>query len=72
MPRRAAAVAGRNKFPGLKGMDLAKRRVHQEIYPWNDGAVWKTQAKRPRPQSRVHVVAYDVGIKRKHLRILAE
>jgi len=61
-----AAVRAAKKFPGLKGMDLAKAVCTKKIYQWNDGAVWKTQAKPPRPQSRVHVVAYDFGIKRKH------
>ena len=36
------------------------------------GCIWKTSSKPPRPQSRVHVVAYDFGIKRNILRILAE
>jgi carbamoyl-phosphate synthase small subunit len=67
-----AAVRAARKFPGLKGMDLAKAVCTKKIYQWNDGAVWKTQAKPPRPQSRVHVVAYDFGIKRNILRILAE
>jgi carbamoyl-phosphate synthase small subunit len=67
-----AAVRAARKFPGLKGMDLAKAVATKKIYQWNDGAVWKTQAKPPRPQSRVHVVAYDFGIKRNILRILAE
>jgi carbamoyl-phosphate synthase small subunit len=53
-------------------MDLAKAVSTKRIYQWNDGAVWKTQAKPPRPQSRVHVVAYDFGIKRNILRILSE
>jgi carbamoyl-phosphate synthase small subunit len=34
--------------------------------------IWKTAAKPPRPQSRLHVVAYDYGMKRSILRILAE
>ena len=60
------------KFPGLKGMDLAKVVTTKKIYQWNDGLIWKTSSKPPRPQSRLHVVAYDFGIKRDILRILAE
>ena len=60
------------KFPGLKGMDLAKAVSTKKIYQWNDGVIWKSTAKPPRPQSRLHVVAYDFGIKRNILRILAE
>ena len=70
----AAAVRAATKFPGLKGMDLAKAVSTKRVFQWNDGTIWKTKAsaKPPRPQSRVHVVAYDYGIKRNILRILAE
>ncbi len=67
-----AAVRAARKFPGLKGMDLAKTVSTKKIYQWNDGAIWKAAKKPPRPQNRVHVVAYDYGIKRNILRILSE
>jgi carbamoyl-phosphate synthase small subunit len=67
-----AAVRAAKKFPGLKGMDLAKVVTTKKVYQWNDGLIWKTTSKPPRPQSRLHVVAYDFGIKRDILRILAE
>jgi carbamoyl-phosphate synthase small subunit len=67
-----AAVRAAKKFPGLKGMDLAKVVSTKKIYQWNDGLIWKSAAKPPRPQSRLHVVAYDFGVKRNILRILAE
>ncbi len=67
-----AAVRAAKKFPGLKGMDLAKAVSTKKIYQWNDGVIWKSGNRPPRPQSRVHVVAYDYGIKRNILRILAE
>ncbi len=68
-----AAVRAARKFPGLKGMDLAKAVSTKKIYQWNDGLVWKNSGPRPpRPQSRLHVIAYDYGIKRNILRILAE
>ena len=67
-----AAVRAAKKFPGLKGMDLAKAVSTKKIYQWNDGLLWKSSSKPPRPQSRVHVVAYDFGMKRNILRILAE
>ena len=51
---------------------MAKAVSTKKIYQWNDGLIWKTTAKPPRPQSRLHVVAYDFGIKRNILRILAE
>ncbi len=68
-----AAVRAAKKFPGLKGMDLAKVVSTKRGYQWNDGLVFKAAAaKPPRPQSRLHVVAYDFGIKRNILRILGE
>ena len=69
----AAAVRAAKKFPGLKGMDLAKVVSTKRTYQWNEGLVWKPSDRTPpRPQSRLHVVAYDFGIKRNILRLLAE
>jgi carbamoyl-phosphate synthase small subunit len=68
----ANAIHAARKFPGLKGMDLAKAVTTKRSYQWNDGVVWGSEAKMPRPQNRLHVVAYDFGIKRNILRILAE
>jgi len=68
----ADAVRLAKKFPGLKGMDLAKAVSTKRVYQWNDGALWKPANRPPRPQSRLHVVAYDYGIKRNILRLLAE
>ncbi len=67
------AVHAARRFPGLKGMDLAKVVSTRERYQWNDGSIWR-EANRPtlRPQQRLHVVAYDFGIKRNILRLLAD
>jgi len=67
------AVMAARKFPGLAGMDLAKVVSTRERYQWNDGTIWRN-AGRPtlRPQQRLHVVAYDFGIKRNILRLLAD
>ena len=69
----AAAVRAAKHFPGLKGMDLAKVVSTREIYQWNDGTIVRG-ADRPtiRAQQRLHVVAYDYGIKRNILRLLAD
>ena len=69
----AAAVRAATRFPGLKGMDLAKVVTTKEIYQWNDGTLARG-ADRPsiRAQQRLHVVAYDYGIKRNILRLLAD
>jgi carbamoyl-phosphate synthase small subunit len=68
-----AAVQLARRFPGLAGMDLAKVVTTRERYQWNDGAIWRAPG-RPtlRPQQRLHVVAYDFGIKRNILRLLAD
>ena len=68
----ANAVRAAKKFPGLKGMDLAKAVTTKRSYQWNDGGLWKPARRPPRPQSRLHVVAYDFGIKRNILRLLAD
>lgn len=62
------AIAG---FPGLKGMDLAKVVSVTEPYPWTEN-VWHLQhGHRQAENLTKHVVAYDFGIKRNILRLLA-
>jgi carbamoyl-phosphate synthase small subunit len=69
----AAAVKAARKFPGLKGMDLAKVVTTKRAFQWNEGSVWPESARAPiRSQQRLHVVAYDFGIKRNILRLLAD
>jgi carbamoyl-phosphate synthase small subunit len=68
-----AAVHAARKFPGLKGMDLAKVVSTKKTYQWNEGTNWGLeQGPKPRPGQRVHVVAYDYGIKRNILRCLSD
>ena len=69
----AAAIRAAKRFPGLKGMDLAKVVSTRENFQWNDGTIGRG-ADRPtiRAQQRLHVVAYDYGIKRNILRLLAD
>ena len=68
-----AAVHAARRFPGLAGMDLARVVSTKEDYQWNDGTIWRTPG-RPalRPAQRLHVVAYDFGVKRNILRLLAD
>jgi carbamoyl-phosphate synthase small subunit len=68
----ADAVRAAKKFPGLKGMDLAKVVSTKRAYQWNDGSLWQAARGPTRPQTRLHVVAYDFGIKRNILRLLAD
>ena len=69
----AAAVRAATRFPGLKGMDLAKVVTTRESFQWNEGGIDRN-GERPvvRAQQRLHVVAYDYGIKRNILRLLAD
>ncbi len=68
----AAAVIAARKFPGLKGMDLAKVVTTRRAFQWNEGSVWPEIARTLRSHQRLHVVAYDFGIKRNILRLLAD
>ena len=68
-----AAVKAARKFPGLKGMDLAKVVSTKRTFQWNEGTVWPDNSRAPiRAHQRLHVVAYDFGIKRNILRLLAD
>ncbi|MFN4325384.1 MAG: glutamine-hydrolyzing carbamoyl-phosphate synthase small subunit [Azonexus sp.] len=67
----AKALAMAKAFPGLAGMDLAKVVSAKAGYEW-DEAEWTLQGYKQRTEARFHVVAYDFGVKRNILRMLAE
>lgn len=68
----AYAIEQAKGFPGLKGMDLAKEVSTAEQYAWNQGE-WKLEEGYPELQHEkpFHVVAWDYGVKRNILRMLA-
>jgi len=67
------AIEAARRFPGLKGMDLAKVVSTKRAFQWNEGTNWALeQGPKRRPGQRLHVVAYDFGIKRNILRLLAD
>ncbi len=67
----ALAVDAARAFPGLKGMDLAKEVTCAESSEWLEGE-WTLADGYVTPGShRYHVVAYDFGVKRNILRMLA-
>lgn len=77
-PDPAAALEAARAFPGLKGADLAQGVSTAEPYPWSEGS-WRTPerggpfASRPAPPAgHFRVVAYDFGVKRNILRLLAD
>ena len=66
------ALAAARVFPGLAGMDLAKEVSRPDIGHWREGA-WSLGAGYARKDGQgPHVVAYDFGVKRNILRLLAE
>lgn len=65
------ALSLAREFPGLKGMDLAKVVTVKESYQWTEG-VWNLEAGyREAKAGTFKVVAYDFGVKRNILRMLA-
>ena len=68
----AEAIAAARAFPGLAGMDLARVVSTTEPYAWSEGR-WVLGAGYPQVQQlRHHVVAFDYGVKRNILRLLAQ
>ena len=68
---RDEALAAARTFPGLAGMDLAKVVSTRQPYEWAEGE-WSLAAGYAKAgESRFHVVAYDFGVKRNILRMLA-
>ena len=69
----AAALVQAKAFPGLKGMDLAKEVTTKESFEWSEGS-WTLTGGLPAPKTdcKYHVVAYDYGVKRNILRMLAD
>ncbi len=66
------AVEAARKFPGLKGMDLAKEVSVREAYSWRDGQLDLDSDRFASAEPKFKVVAYDFGVKRNILRMLAE
>ena len=69
----ATAVAHARKFPGIAGTDLAKFVTTAERYQWAQGTTFGHSGPLlTRKVAPYHVVAYDFGIKRNILRLLAD
>ncbi len=68
-----AARQAADAFPGLQGMDLAGEVSIDSAYEWDEGAwAFADGGYRPAQDTGRHVVAYDFGVKRNILRLLAE
>ncbi|HQR22710.1 MAG TPA: glutamine-hydrolyzing carbamoyl-phosphate synthase small subunit [Burkholderiaceae bacterium] len=73
----AAALTRAKAHPGMSGQDLARVVSTDEAYPWTEGS-WRLSRDDGTPghvtpaSHRFHVVAYDFGVKRNILRLLAD
>ncbi|PKO62045.1 MAG: carbamoyl-phosphate synthase small subunit, partial [Betaproteobacteria bacterium HGW-Betaproteobacteria-17] len=68
----AKALEAARAFPGLAGMDLAKVVTTAASYEWSE-TEWKLgRGYGQQTAPRFHVVAFDYGVKRNILRMLAE
>jgi carbamoyl-phosphate synthase small subunit len=59
-------------FSGLKGMDLAKEVTTESSYPWKEGSWQLGKGHQNVTDTPFKVVAYDYGVKRNILRMLAD
>ena len=66
------AIEAARKFPGLKGMDLARVVSTDQPYRWSEGQLDLDRDAFASAEPRFKVVAYDFGAKRNILRMLAE
>ena len=66
-----AAIAQARAFPGLAGMDLAKVVSAERTVEWTEGEWTLGEGYQAERKTRFHVVAYDFGVKRNILRMLA-
>ena len=66
------ALEAARKFPGLKGMDLAKVVSTDKSYAWREGQLDLDSNQFVSAAPKYKVVAYDYGVKLNILRMLAE
>ena len=66
------ALEAARKFPGLKGMDLARVVSTDKAYRWTEGQLDLDSGEFVSAAPKFKVVAYDFGVKTNILRMLAE
>ncbi len=66
------ALAMARSFPGLAGMDLAKVVTTEKSYEWKETEWVLGKGYGQQTEPKYHVVAFDYGVKRNILRMLAE
>jgi carbamoyl-phosphate synthase small subunit len=69
-----ALVERARALPGMEGQDLATRISTHSRYEWREKGTdaWTGAARAEEAKPRFHVVAYDWGLKRAMLRLIAE
>ena len=68
----AKAVALAKQAPAMNGLDLASKVSVTQAYPWSETEWQLGHGYRKLEKARFRVVAYDFGVKRNILRMLAE
>ncbi len=67
-----AAIELARSFPGMTGLDLAREVTTKQPYAWTQGSWMLDEQQWAASKPLRHVVAYDFGIKRNILRLLAD
>ncbi len=71
-PDTKEALSLARSFPGMKGLDLAREVTTQESYEWSGGSWILDDEQWQNTAPKRHVIAYDFGVKRNILRMLAD
>jgi carbamoyl-phosphate synthase small subunit len=66
------AIEAARKFPGLKGLDLARVVTTDRVHEWTEGSLDLDRGGFAKTSGQYHVVAYDFGVKTNILRLLAD
>jgi carbamoyl-phosphate synthase small subunit len=66
------AIEAARKFPGLKNLDLAQVVTTDRVHEWTEGSLDLDRGGFAKADGRLHVVAYDFGVKTNILRLLAD
>ncbi len=66
------AIEAARSFPGMKGLDLAREVSASKAYQWTQGSWDLDRGAWSETPQEYHVVAYDFGVKRNILRMLAD
>jgi carbamoyl-phosphate synthase small subunit len=67
-----AALERARAYPGMQGLDLAREVSTPTAYAWEEGSWNLDRGEWNRVDPQRHVVAYDFGVKRNILRLLAD